>query len=122
METKVKNKIKIYFIDDEPVLCELFRELFSSDTAQIITFTNPSEAVESAKLKSPDLIFIDFRLPGITGDELAKQLPAGIPKYLVTGDLNAKVTYEFQGVLVKPFKIDIIRGVIDSHLKHQTAL
>lgn len=38
--------LKVYYIDDEPDLLELFADLFSSKEIEIKTFADPLKAVE----------------------------------------------------------------------------
>ena len=94
--------LKVLFLDDEPALCEIFADDFSSETIQVSTFTEPNLAIEHAKQHPPDLIFIDYRLPGTTGDEVAQLMAPGIPKYLITGDIRVKTNYAFAAVFTKP--------------------
>ena len=90
------------FLDDEPALCEIFADDFSSETIQVNTFTEPNLAIEHAREHPPDLIFLDYRLPQTTGDAVAQLMAPGIPKYLVTGDIHVKTNYVFTAVFTKP--------------------
>jgi hypothetical protein len=65
---------------------------------------------------NPDVVFIDYRLSGITGDQVANMLPVAIPKYLITGEINLASKYEFEGVFSKPMD-QVGIGLILENLK-----
>jgi DNA-binding NtrC family response regulator len=96
--------LKIFYIDDEIELCENFSDEFSSESVQINTFTDPQCAIELAQINPPDLLFIDFRLPGTNGELMAQRFDPSIPKFLVTGEItNINVTC-FRDVFRKPLQ------------------
>ena len=100
--------LKIIYIDDEPELCENFIDTFSEAGISILTFTDANSAIAAAKKTPPDLIFLDYRLPGTNGDKVAQLIDPSIPKYLITGDIAVATTYNFQAVFPKPYdKADI---------------
>jgi DNA-binding NtrC family response regulator len=113
-------QLKIFYIDDEPDLCAIFSDVFSTHDVQIITFSDWKVAIEEHKKNPPDLIFIDFRLPSTTGDNVARNMGGTIPKYLITGDSVIKSDFQFQKIFEKPFDIDAIRAVIDQALAQKT--
>jgi DNA-binding NtrC family response regulator len=104
--------VRVHYLDDEPELCEIFVGLFSSASCKIATFTDPYVAIEETNKNKPDIIFLDYRLPGTNGEEVAYKLPKGIPIYLMTGDLFVNTAFQFSGYFKKPFEIDEIKRVI----------
>lgn len=113
--------LKVYYLDDEEDLCEIFVDYFASEAVEVTTFTAPSLAFDTAKINPPDILFIDYRLPGTTGDEVAKSMAADIPKYLITGDISVKTEYQFKAVFNKPYKPEDIQQVLDGFLKIKLA-
>lgn len=109
--------LKVYYLDDEEALCENFEDYFASNDVEVTTFTDPAKAIVLTQTNPPDLFFIDFRLPSTTGDEVAKSMAADIPKYLITGDVNAKTKYKFKAVFNKPYRPEDIQQVLDGFLK-----
>jgi FixJ family two-component response regulator len=107
--------LKVYYIDDEELLCEMFSELFSSDDISIFTFSDPKDAIEAARLDPPGICFIDFRLPSMTGDFVASRMDASIPKYLVTGDLSVNTSYQFIQTLYKPIETKRVLEILEDH-------
>lgn len=115
-------QVKIFFLDDEPDLCEIFVDQFSSQVIQVSAFTDPKVAIAEAFKCPPDLFFIDYRLPNTTGDLVAKNLPPHIPKYLVTGDTFASAPKGFEAVLAKPIDMAKIWNIIkDLQMKKKSA-
>ena len=112
--------MQIAFLDDEPLLCELFVELFSDETIQIAAFTDAREFLNHVRNHRPDAVFLDYRLRGTTGDRVAAQLPMDIPKFLVTGEIdaaNGRWTGIFNRVFEKPIIVAEIRSLLRSLLK-----
>jgi CheY-like chemotaxis protein len=104
--------IKVYYVDDEPELCELFVDIFASSKVLVSTFTNPSEALEKILSNPPDLIFMDYRMPGMNGMELAQKSPVDIKKYLISGENNISVNNMFEAILKKPLNVQLIHKII----------
>lgn len=108
--------IKVYYIDDEEGLCKNFVDYFAIKEIEVTTFTDPNLAFDAAKINPPDILFIDYRLPGTTGDEVAKSMAADIPKYLITGDISVKTEYQFKALFNKPYNPEDIRQVLNGLL------
>lgn len=113
--------LKITYLDDEPELCSIFLEIFSEGDIEITTFSDPSKAIEHIRNNPPDLIFLDFRLPLTTGDEIALKLDPAIPKALITGDLNVTPIYQFDRIFSKPFDLMDVRAFIHSFKNERMA-
>ena len=94
-------QLEVVYLDDEPDLCEFFSDEYDSEWIHVRTFTDPRQAIESVSAQPPDVIFIDYRLPGIRGDTVAQSISEKIPKYLVTGDIQVKTEYKFVEILSK---------------------
>jgi len=107
---------RVYYLDDEESLCNIFSEFINSKDVHVTTFVDPSEAIKICKKNPPDLFFIDYRLPGTTGDIVASDIDENIPKILVTGDISIHSTYDFQQILSKPLDFNNIQKLIDSYL------
>lgn len=106
--------LNIYYLDDEEALCENFVDHFASREVRITTFVDPEVAIEAIKRNPPHLLFIDHRLPGTTGDQVAQLLDPMLPKFLITGDISIKTEYPFLKVFIKPYAEKDIAEVIDS--------
>lgn len=114
-------QLEVFYIDDELDLCEMFSEAFTSPHIKITTFMDPNVALTSIATKAPDLIFIDFRLPNITGDKVALKMDPKIPKVLITGDLQVKVEAIFDRVFYKPVDFDQLAQYLEGCYQMQKA-
>ena len=92
----------VYYLDDEPELCENLADILSSTEVIVETFQDVASLLSSCEKLKPDLLFLDYRLPGTTGDEVAQKLDPTIPKVLITGDIQLQTTYQFIECLEKP--------------------
>ena len=109
-------KLRVFYIDDEIELCDIFSELFVSDDVEIITFIDPQLAIISALQSPPDLVFIDYRLHGVTGDKVALDMKCNSPFYLISGDLIVTTDFKFEKILSKPVASTEIRKIIFHHM------
>jgi len=103
--------MKCIAIDDEPLALELIEDFCSRIEYLKLakTFTSAIEAMEFLKDESIDLIFVDIKMPRVTGIDFVKSIlqppiiifTTAFSEYALTGfDLNA-VDY-----LVKPIPFD----------------
>lgn len=95
----------IVYLDDEPHLTEIFSSLFKGTYHEFKVFNDEFEAIEYCLENPPDILFVDYRLKSMHGDEVAKQLSNHIHKVLVTGDIKIDSKYKFDSVISKPFKL-----------------
>ena len=109
--------MKFFVIDDEKfALDRIVRELaIASPEAEIFPFTKPLDLLEFAKENYCDVAFLDVRMGGMTGVELANKLREIRPKtnvIFVTGyDEYAKEAMKMHasGYLMKPVTADDIK-------------
>jgi DNA-binding NtrC family response regulator len=109
--------ISVFYLDDEEALCEIFSEYFSSEEVRVTTFVAADQAIELCKKDPPDVFFIDYRLLGTTGVDVAFAVADNIPKILVTGDLHFSSEYEFREIISKPYEFGVIQSLIDDYIK-----
>ena len=107
--------VSVYYLDDEELLCEIFSEHISSDQVDVTTFSDSNDAIEACRKKPPDILFIDYRLPGTTGDVVASGIDDRIPKVLVTGDITYASGYQFKKVISKPCNYQEVLNIIDMY-------
>ncbi|MDF1544173.1 MAG: GAF domain-containing protein [bacterium] len=83
-----KHTEHIVIIDDEQRMCESLSALLSSDSYQVTTFQDSSEALEKMVQKRIDLVITDIKMPKVSGLEVleaVKKIDDGIPVILMTG-------------------------------------
>lgn len=96
----------IVYLDDEISLTKLFELLFEDSLHSVTTFTDELAAIEYCQTTVPDILFVDYHLAKMKGDEVAARLPNQITKVLVTGNLEIESDYPFDKVIKKPFKLN----------------
>lgn len=65
---------KILIADDEPDILEIIQYNLQNEGYEVATAKNGNEAIEKAKLFSPDLIILDIMMPGKNGIEVCNIL------------------------------------------------
>ena len=114
--------MKILAVDDEQDALEVLISAIQSSLPDGIIkgFNSPTEALEFAEQNPPDLAFLDIRMPGMSGLELAKKLKKVNPKVNVifsTG-YSEYATDAFSlhasGYLMKPISTKDVRKEIEN--------
>jgi CheY-like chemotaxis protein len=65
---------KILYADDEPEVREIIQKILSKEKYEVILAADGNEALKLAKEKSPDLIILDYLMPGLNGVDVAAAL------------------------------------------------
>lgn len=95
-------------IDDEPIALEIIKNMAKqvSFIDLIASFTNAIEALAFMQTQKVDVIFLDIKMPGISGLELVKTLPqAPIIIFTTAYSEHAVQSFELNAIdyLLKPF-------------------
>jgi signal transduction histidine kinase/ActR/RegA family two-component response regulator len=119
-------KATVVVLDDEETVLKFLTRTLQSDGVQVHTTSDPDEAVRLIELHRPDLLFLDFRMPLITGEEFYGRMVDIDPKWaeriiFLTGDASGD---EIQGflkktgapALTKPIGIRDLRSFVDKKL------
>src|SRR5262245_6298645 len=114
--------MKLLIVDDEPDLCEMLREHFESRfDCQVLTATNPREALQWLEIEQPEGMLLDVnlgaRLSGFDVLARARQLSPGTKVIMVTGvsDLESIEKARALGAvdyLTKPFTVDYLEDTV----------
>ena len=78
----------VLFVDDHEVLARLSCEILESQGYRAVCAYNAHDALEKFKREKFDILVTDFRMEGMNGLELARQIHAtepNIPVIIVTG-------------------------------------
>ena len=111
----VNNKILI--IDDEDIVINSCTQILKSGDYNIITAKNGEDGLKLLKQENPDLVFVDLKMPGLSGFEvldLIHDYDPTIVTIVITGfatvssavEAMKKGTFDF---LPKPFTPDELR-------------
>ncbi len=118
---------RVWIIDDDSSIRWVLGRALSKEDMDIESFENADSALEKMKrVKKPDVIVTDIRMPGTSGLELLERLHKDIPEMpviLMTAhtDLDSAVS-AYQGgafeYLPKPFDIDDAVLLVNKALEH----
>src|SRR2546422_2103866 len=81
---------KVLVVDDDPVLCELLREVLSTEL-EAHAMTDSAQASARTREEKFDAVFLDVRMPHPDGIELARHIRSSklnqtTPIVMITGD------------------------------------
>ena len=110
----------ILIVEDEPTTSWALAEGLSDDGYTIDTFRTGEEALAWLRAHRSDLVITDFRLPGLSGLELAQKLSRGRnaqPVIAVTAYGSPETVRELLRagvveVFPKPFHVDELRRAV----------
>jgi len=131
-ESSNKFTESILIADDNPNNLKLLKEILQQCHYKVRPATNGSQALESIKRVSPDLILLDIHMPTMDGYELCKKLKedpilAEIPVIFISAlseTYNIVKGFELGAVdfIVKPFEPQEVLQRVKTHLQLQKQL
>ena len=107
---------KILVVDDEISILDMMREFFDSYGYKVLTAENAEDALKILKKETILVMFLDIRLPGMSGVELCKKIRIEDRISIIhalTGYSNFYGLLEcraagFDDFFVKPTKLDVL--------------
>lgn len=114
-------------IDDEPLALKVIETLCSKSEQISLqrTFTKPTEALKYLNKFPTDLIFLDVRMPSLSGINLAKKIEQNTMIIFVTAFAEFAVdSYELNAIdyLVKPVKYERFEKALEKALEYYNYL
>jgi DNA-binding NtrC family response regulator len=117
---------RILVIDDEPALGENIQRMLRLTGASVSVIVDPARGLAEALAYPPDLVLLDMRMPGMSGEELYSRLHEahpGLPIVFLTafGSVEGAVLAMRNGAfdyLQKPFKRDDLLLAVKRALSH----
>jgi DNA-binding response OmpR family regulator len=67
-------KATILVVDDEPAIVELVRFTLEDEQVEVLEAADGVEALQIARAVRPDLIFLDVRIPELSGFEVCRAI------------------------------------------------
>jgi two-component system sensor histidine kinase/response regulator len=115
----MEPKSKLLIIDDEEVILDSCTQILENGNYQIATASNGIQGFELLQEFHPDIVFVDLKMPGISGFEVIEKIYAMDPTIVtvvITGfatvssavEAMKKGAYDF---LPKPFTPDELRVI-----------
>lgn len=125
-KTVVPHRGCLVVLDDEETVLKFIARALQSDGWQVHVTTHPDEAMALITEHRPDMLFLDFRMPHITGEEFYRLVVASDARWarrvvFLTGDASGD---EIQGflretgapALSKPIGIKDLRSFVVERL------
>ena len=104
--------ITVVFVDDEAEILSLVRDYLTREGFRVLTAQNGVDGLQLIEREKPDLVLLDWMLPGLSGLELCKHLRASsaIPIIMLTAkseEVDRVLGLEFgaDDYIVKPFSL-----------------
>ena len=118
----MREKTRILFVDDEPEACDEFSVYLMKKNYRVSAVNNGLEAVRVVKNERIDVVITDYKMPGMNGLELIRELKSinsNIPVILISGDADIKTAVkslreEAFDFLYKPVNSKELLKVINS--------
>ncbi len=105
----------VLFVDDDPFVCDIVEKILANEDVEhtIESVANKAIMIFKQNPEKFDIVVLDYRMGGITGVEVAKELRAirpNVPIILVTGysdevNENNYRAHGFDGYILKPFSV-----------------
>jgi DNA-binding NtrC family response regulator len=117
---------RIFVIDDEPALGENIERMLRAPGVVVTVFVDPVKGLAECIANPPDLVLLDVRMPGMSGEEVFARLheaQPGLPIVFLTafGSVESAVLAMRNGAfdyLKKPFKREDLQLVVKRALSH----
>ncbi len=115
---------RIMVVDDDKNLRFSFHRLLAGDTYEIIEAESGEEALAILDRTEPDLIFLDIKMPGMSGLETLEEIQKRtrkIPVVIMTafGTTDTAINAVKQGAfdfILKPFEVDRVKTLTENAL------
>lgn len=114
-------KARLLVIDDEPAIRDTMRMILEYEGYDVLLAGSGQEGLAMVERESPDLVFLDIKMPGLDGIEAARRILARqpIPVVMLTAYGNEELIARAvrAGVfayLVKPYRPQDLRPTIEA--------
>ncbi|WP_267549337.1 HD domain-containing phosphohydrolase [Rhizobium rhizogenes] len=89
--------MRIFVLDDSPsVVATLCRAVEAIKGSEVLSFLHPADAIDQLESKTPDLILVDYMMPGMNGIEVIAHLRKNpltthVPAIMITSRKEADI-------------------------------
>ena len=114
----------ILVVDDDAPILMLMRNLLREFGFEPVAAGSGQQALDEARRRVPDLILLDRNMPGMTGDEVLRELRATngfakVPVLILSGEPLEPDEIErigATGAVLKPFDVPTLVATIRGHV------
>lgn len=127
MNSSVNGKSRVLIVDDEPGNIKILSSILAGDYALSVA-TNGAQALEIARVQSPDIVLLDMIMPEMGGIEVCQALKASaetkdIPVIFVTSmsdAANEEMGLDAGAVdyISKPISPPIVKARVKIHIQN----
>ena len=115
--------------DDYDILC-ILTDLLNEEGYEVAGLNYTPSIIESVLQHKPDLVMLDFLLPGINGGELCHEIKSNqathsLPVIILSGYprlIESLGNYGSDGFIAKPFNMDAVIHMVENCLLNRTEL
>ena len=123
----MNKEIKIALVEDDENLRFLVAERLQSEGYKVLEAANGDDAEKLILAEQPDIVLLDWMLPGKQGAEVCANVRAqGFDKLIIMTtakqqDVDKIDAYKFgvSDYVTKPFNMDVLAALIDNKIKFQ---
>jgi two-component system alkaline phosphatase synthesis response regulator PhoP len=123
----MNKEIKIALVEDDENLRFLVAERLQSEGYKVLEANNGDDAETMILAEQPDIVLLDWMLPGKQGAEVCTNIRAkGFDKLIIMTtakqqDIDKISAYNFgvSDYVTKPFNMDVLVALIDNKIKFQ---
>ena len=113
--------LRLLLVDDDAAVRRLLRMTLPAGEFVVIEAADGEEALAELERERPDIVLLDWKLPGLSGGEVLAELRRehpGLPVIVLTADITAKTRKEASALgadtfLTKPFSPRELLGVVE---------
>lgn len=114
----------VLLVDDTPLMRQVYSDILVRHDFDVHTAAHALEALEAAATHTPDVILMDFTMPGLDGIEAARRLKAdpltsAIPVILFTSEAVGAEAHDAgcNAILPKPCRSELLLAVVRAQLR-----
>jgi len=123
----MESSRQILIVDDDDASRRLLVRMLSTAGYDCLETDNATDGLKLIRTKRPDVLLLDFRMPGMDGTEAVRHLRADpnpeiaqLPVIMLTGHGESEVECLQAGAddfVIKPVKIEVLRARIEAQLR-----
>ncbi|MDJ0658601.1 MAG: diguanylate cyclase [Crocosphaera sp.] len=129
---KSQKTYKIVCIDDSSTILDMIKAYLEGEQYEVFTVDNPTQSLPCLFKYKPDLILLDFSMPGINGNKLCRIIKASsffkdIPIIMISGNSKMLTPENIQEAgatdyLAKPFTKEALQSMVNQYLSKNTKI